>query len=312
MIQRIPPSLELRWMRAIVTGATGFLGSHLVRLLLAHDDAVAVVLRRQSDAWRLREVADRLCILDADDADLAAQASRFGPETMFHLAWSGVHGTGRDETQHVGDNLRRTAGVVDLAQRTGCRVILGLGSQAEFGPSSSVLDEDTPCRPRTAYGVGKLAAGLMVANTTGGMRGAWLRLLSAYGPMDHPSYLVPYVITELLAGRRPRLSSGVQPHDTLYCLDVAAALRAAATSDRCRGIYVLAAGGDVTVRDIARTVCELVGPGAAVDLGAPSCHPGWRASRRRLTEDTGWSPSTALRVGLAETVLWYRQNGDTP
>jgi nucleoside-diphosphate-sugar epimerase len=301
-------------MRAIVTGGTGFIGSHLVRALLARADEVAVLVRPESDGWRLQGVADRLLILETESADMPAKAADFAPDAMFHLAWAGVHGASRDSGHHLAANLRQTVEIIELAEKAGCGAIVGLGSQAEFGPSAGIIDESTPSQPNTAYGIGKLAAGLVVEHTAAahGMRGVWLRLLSAYGPMDEPSYLIPYILREMLAGRRPVLSSGTQPHDTLYCLDVAEALRAAALSDRCRGRYVLAAGDDLSVREIAEVAQELVAPTLALAFGSPAAHPGWRGSHRKLTEDTGWSPSTPLRVGLGETVLWYREHGDTP
>jgi nucleoside-diphosphate-sugar epimerase len=286
----------------------------LVRALLAHDDEVAVLVRPESDVWRLQRVADRLLILETTSPDIQVRAADFAPDVMFHLAWAGVHGAGRDDVHHIAANLRRTVETIELAGKAGCRTIVGLGSQAEFGPSEARITESTPSQPSTAYGIGKLAAGLVVdhAAAARGMRGVWLRLLSAYGPMDDSSYLIPYLIREMLAGRRPKLSSGSQPHDTLYCVDVADALRASAVSDRCRGTYVLAAGDDVTVREIAAVVQELVAPTLAPEFGSPAGHPGWRGSHIKLTQDTGWSPSTALRVGLGETVLWYREHGDTP
>ncbi len=301
-------------MRAIVTGGTGFLGSHLIRALLDRQDAVAVVIRPQSNTWRIRDVADRLVVLECPSTDLVTRSVAFRPDALFHLAWAGVHGANRADTRNLADNLRHTVEVVELAAAAGCGTIVGIGSQAELGPTAEVIDESTPARPDTAYGIGKLAAGLVLEHTSAalGMRGVWLRLLSAYGPMDEPSYLIPYIIREMVAGRRPKLSAGSQPHDTLYCRDVVEALRAAAVSGSCAGRYVLAAGGDMTVRDVAEAVREIVAPALALDLGQPAAHPGWRGSHRKLTEDTGWSPSTALHAGLAETVLWYREHGDHP
>jgi UDP-glucose 4-epimerase len=295
----------------MVTGGTGFIGSHLVRALLARADEVAVLVRPESDGRRLQGVADRVVILETQSADLQRTAIEFAPEVTFHLAWAGVHGASRTEAHHLTTNISQTVGIIELAGRAGCTSIVGLGSQAEFGPVAGVIDEGTPAHPDSAYGIGKLAAGLLVEHSAGdhGMRGVWLRLLSAYGPMDEPSYLIPYMIRELLAGRCPALSAGIQPHDTLYCVDVAEALRAAATSDRCRGTYVLASGESPSVREIAEMAREVVAPSLALEFGASAGHPGWRGSHAKLTQDTGWSPSTPLRIGLTETVLWYRQHG---
>ena len=300
-------------MRALVTGATGFLGSHLVRCLLAHDDGVAVLLRPDSNCWRLDEFAGRLRFLHSSSqsfSDITREVSEFAPDVLFHLAWAGVHGRERNDARHVSPNLCLTESAVRLALLAGCSAVVGVGTQAEYGPCASVIDESTPPRPTTAYGSSKLAAGrlLLAATSAQGERGVWLRLVSAYGPMDEPSYLIPYLVTELLAGRSPVLSSGEQPHDTLFCADAADALRAAATNPACRGTYVLAAGSDTSVREIAELARDLLAPGLELGFGPNAGHPGWRGSHRKLSADTGWSPSTLLASGLSETALWYRRN----
>jgi nucleoside-diphosphate-sugar epimerase len=302
-------------MRALVTGATGFLGSHLVHLLLAEGDDAAVLVRPESDRGRLADVADRLTVVEAYPGPLKAsraQIAAFAPDTVFHLAWDGVHGADRDDVGRLSGNVRLSLKLVDLAADLGCTAFVGLGSLAEYGPQSGVIDEDTPAHPTTAYGVGKLAVGLLLEPIAraSDMRGVWLRLFSAYGPRDHPRYLIPYVISELLAGRVPHLTAGNQPYDTLYCTDVANALRTAAATGQCRGQYVLASGAAVTVREIAEAIRDIVAHGATLDFDAAAGHTGWRGSHQRLTRDTGWSPSVDLPAGLAKTILWWQEHAD--
>jgi UDP-glucose 4-epimerase len=302
-------------MRALVTGATGFIGGHLVRLLLAKADHVAILARSESARGRLADVGDRLKVIEIASGrvtEARATVVAFSPDAVFHLAWSGVHGRDRDDPRHVETNVRFTLDLLDVAAASGCATFVGLGSQAEYGPHDGVIDESTPFRPISSYGVAKLAVGLLIDNIcrAAGMRGVWLRLLSAYGPGDQPDYLIPYLIRELLAGRVPHLSSGEQPHDTLYCEDVAAALRAAALSPRCRGQYVLASAIPITVREIAETLRGLAAPEAQLEYGTAAGHPGWRGSHAHLTADTGWSPSVNLRIGLERTVLWCREHAD--
>jgi nucleoside-diphosphate-sugar epimerase len=298
-------------MRALVTGATGFLGSHLVHLLLAQGDEAAVLVRPASNRARLGDVADRLTVIEAHPERLQtarAQIAAFAPNIVFHLAWDGVHGAARDDVGRLSGNVRRTLQLLDLAADLGCSAFVGLGSQAEYGPQRGVIDEQTPLRPITPYGVGKLSVGLLVEPIARarGMRGVWLRLFSSYGPGDEPSYMIPYVICELLAGRVPHLTAGDQYCDTLYCTDVAGALRAAAATDACRGQYVLASGAACTVREIAEMIRDTIAPGASLDFGAPAPHPGWRGSHQRLTRDTGWSPAVDLSAGLKRTIPWWR------
>jgi nucleoside-diphosphate-sugar epimerase len=297
-------------MRALVTGATGFLGSHLVHLLLAGGDEAAVLVRPESNRRRLADVVDRLTIVEAYPGPVEAsraQIAAFAPDTVFHLAWDGVHGAARDDAGRLSGNVRRTLQLLDLAADLECAAFVGLGSQAEYGPQKGIIDEATPLRPTTAYGVGKLAVGLLVEplSRATGMRGVWLRLFSSYGPGDEPTYMIPYVISELLAGRVPHLTAGSQYCDTLYCADVARALRAAAATDGCHGQYVLASGTECTVREIAETIRDTIAPGADLDFGAPARHPGWLGSHQRLTRDTAWSPTVDLRAGLTKTIFWW-------
>jgi nucleoside-diphosphate-sugar epimerase len=300
-------------MRALVTGATGFLGSHLVHLLLARGDEAAVLVRRESNRRRLADVVDRLTIVEADPGPIEAfrtQIAAFAPDTVFHLAWDGVHGTARDDAGRLSGNVRRTLELLDLAAELDCAAFVGLGSQAEYGPHKGIIDERTPLRPTTPYGVGKLALGLLIEplSRATGMRGVWLRLFSSYGPGDEPTYMIPYVIGELLADRVPHLTAGGQYCDTLYCTDVAEALRAAAVTDGCHGQYVLASGTECTVREIAETIRDAIAPGATLDFGPPAPHPGWLGSHQRLTRDTGWAPVVDLRAGLAQTIFWWREH----
>ena len=120
--------------------------------------------------------------------------------------------------------------------------------------------------------------------------------------------MIPYVICELLSGRVPHLTAGGQYCDTLYCTDVAGALRAAAATDGCHGQYVLASGAACTVREIAETIRDTIAPGAALDFGAPAAHPGWLGSHQRFTRDTGWAPAVDLSAGLNRTILWWREH----
>lgn len=306
-------AIESPPMRALVTGATGFLGSHLVHLLLAQGDEAAVLVRPASNRGRLADVVDRLTVVEAHLEQLKtarAQIAAFAPDTVFHLAWEGVHGADRDEVGRLRGNVQRTLELLDLAADLGCSAFVGLGSQAEYGPAGGVIDEETPLRPTTPYGVGKLAVGLLVEPLARarGTRGVWLRLFSSYGPSDEPSYMIPYVIGALLAGRIPHLTAGDQYCDTLYCTDVAGALRAAAATDGCHGQYVLASGAACTVREIAETIRDTIAPRAALDFGAPARHPGWLGSHQRLTRDTGWAPTVDLRAGLTKTILWWREH----
>ena len=99
-----------------------------------------------------------------------------------HLAWFGVTAEFRNSPQQISQNLVSTLAIWEGARSAGCKVWVGLGSQAEYGPPSGILREDMCPHPVTAYGVAKLAAGMATAKMSelAGIRHVWLRLLSAY------------------------------------------------------------------------------------------------------------------------------------
>ena len=205
--------------------------------------------------------------------------------------------------------------MVGLAAGAGATAWIGLGSQAEYGPTAAVLTESTPTNPTTRYGAAKLSAGKLTRDLCAerSIRHVWLRLLTAYGPADQPSYLIPHVILTLLRGERPALTEGSQPGDFLHVTDACNAIRAAAVTESCNGTYVLASGDHVPVRDVAVKLRDIIDSRLELGLGelVPSVPPvGLRGDPGALKLVTGWSPKVPFEEGLTRCVEWYRRNFD--
>ena len=140
------------------------------------------------------------------------------------------------------------------------------------------------------------------------MRWAWLRLTAAYGPMDDRAHLLPSVIQDLLAARRPAVSHGAQEWDYLYVEDVAEAIRAVVVNEAARGHPQPLGRRGLDVRALVEEVRDLIDPALQVGFGERG---GGGASVRgdasRLRELTGWAPTVALPDGLRATVEWERE-----
>jgi len=299
-------------LRAFVTGGTGFLGAHLVRHLLGEGDDVAVLIRPDCNGWRMADVRNDVTTIvgDIDAApDIGDRLLAWSPDVVYHLAWEGIHGNDRNSIGPVRRNVSGALDLLEVAAAARCHTWIGLGSQAEFGPTTDPLSESSTLRPVSAYGASKLAAGQLTGNLCRalGIKHTWLRLLSAYGPMDQPTYLIPYVIGELLAHRRPALSEGSQPHNTLHADDVASALRQAAVSPGCAGTFVLCAGEAPTVRELAISIRDIAAPGAPLGFGERGVvSAGHSGSANAFRAATTWDTAVNLEDGLRETVDWYR------
>lgn len=277
---------------------------------------MAVLLRPDSNPWRMADVLDRVQPIAGRlnaPAALSRKLGEFRPDVVYHLGWSGSGLDGRDDRRQQNENLAAALATVELAAQAGAAAWIGLGSQAEYGPTDSVLDESTPTRPVTEYGAAKLSAGQQTRDLCArrSLRHVWLRLVTAYGPADRASYLIPHVILSLLHGLRPALTEGHQPGDFLNVADACAAIHMSASTESCAGTYVLASGEHRPVREVALAIRDIIDPRLELGLGevVPNLPPvGLRGDPRALELATGWSPVVPLKAGLSGCVEWYRRN----
>ena len=190
-------------MRVLLTGATGFIGSHVLRRLLDDESLrIAVLVRAKSAAGRIQDLLDPIQWIEGDLAALGAAEAAiidFAPDAVVHLAWHGVGNRLRNDDSQL-QNLTGTLALLRIAHRAGTQHWIGFGSQAEYGPHNGIITEDAPTHPTTLYGVTKLSAGHYTRQLCGqcGLRYAWLRLFSAYGPKDDLNWMIPLVILKLL------------------------------------------------------------------------------------------------------------------
>jgi len=299
-------------MRILVTGAAGFIGSHVVRGLLHSGHEVTALVRSTAPAPRLGGIEGRLTFIRAslDDTTLGTALLRWQPERCIHLAWYAKPGKYLDAPANVGcleDSLR----LLETLAAVGCRHVVMAGTCAEYDTDLGYLREDAPTRPRTLYAASKLALSLVATARAAqlGVGLAWARLFYLYGPREDPRRLVPGVITALLEGKPFDASRGRQVRDYLHVADVAAAF-CALTEQGADGIFNVCSAEPVTMLQVMGAIGDILGRRELIHFGAVPYRP-WDPAfvcgdNRRLRTETSWEPRHPLQEGLAATIQWWK------
>jgi nucleoside-diphosphate-sugar epimerase len=303
----------------LVTGATGFVGSQVVRHLLESDVEVAALVRPGSDRRRLAGIAGKIQILEADLEDSAAVASQLAlarPEACIHTAWYAVPGKYLVAPENL-DSLRSSLALLEELARAGCKHVVGVGTCFEYEMAYALLKEDSPTKPTTLYAATKLAFNVVAAQRLKqlGIGMAWARLFYIYGPFEDSRRLVPAAIKALTEGREFATTSGDQVRDYLHIADVASAL-CALSQNRLEGAFNVCSGEPVTMAGLMRTLGELLGRKELIRLGAfPNRE--WDpqfvcGDNHRLRTKARWSERYKLHDGLADTIEWWKAGEGAP
>ena len=298
---------------ALVTGATGFVGSHLVRRLVRDGHAVHALCRPRSDPWRILDVLADVdvhtpSLLDVEKLREVVQAAR--PDYVFHLAAASViAGVTAGEADVVASNFLGTVNVIDACDTVDYLGLVTTGDAFEYGPKAAPMSESDVCRPDTLHGITKLRATLhaQAAARTRGRPIVTLRPFSVYGPDDHPRRLVPQVIAGALGGTAIALSRPDIARDWVYVEDlVDLYLEASRKPGMAGGVFNAGSGRQVTIGEIVDTVFRLTGLAVKARWGAFSAAAHdtdhWVADMRCTLQAFAWRPRTSLEQGLRQTI----------
>jgi UDP-glucose 4-epimerase len=302
------PAASLRGRAVLVTGASGFLGRHLVRRLDRLGAHVHALTRPEAPArpsgavrtWHRAELGDA--------AAVGAVVREVRPAAVVHLA-SQVQGDrdGDLAVPMLEANTRAAVAVmVGAREEPTCRVVLA-------GSIEEPRGDEPPCSP---YAAAKAAATgyARLFHAQDDVPVTVLRIAMVYGP-DQPDRrkLVPHVCEHLVRGTVPRLGSGTREVDWVYVEDVAEALVLAAVAPDAPGrVLDVGSGRGVTIAEVVSELADLAGHRGPIGLGAREDRPDERvhiADPEPAAEALGWRARTALRDGLARTLAWQRDHG---
>jgi nucleoside-diphosphate-sugar epimerase len=303
-------------MRALVTGAGGFVGANLVRYLLKRGDEPVAVIRPGSSSWRLTDAAPEVRVEMADlrrPGDVARVVAAVAPDVIFNLAAYGAYSWQTNVDEMLAVNVRATETLLRAARRVGARFVHA-GSSSEYGFADRASTERDPVAPNSYYAVTKVAATHLcrLAAQQHGQPAVTLRLYSVYGPWEEPGRLMPTLVDRALDGTYPPLVDPQTARDFVWVDDVCDAfVRAALTALPHRGEVINVASG---VQTTLGWLVDIVRPLFAVDS-----HPVWDSMPGRAWDTAvwvgdpstaadllGWTATTSLQQGLATLAAWMQ------
>jgi NAD dependent epimerase/dehydratase len=308
-----------------VTGADGFIGSHLVEALVARGERVrALALYNSSGSWGwldalAPDVRGEIEVVLGDVRD-AEQTTRFceGVDTVLHLAaliaipYSYVAPRSYVETNALG-----TLNVLEAVRRQGVRRLVHTSTSEVYGTARTVpIDENHPLQGQSPYSASKIAADSLVTSfvLSFGVPAVTLRPFNTFGPRQSARAVISTVIAQIAEGRREiRLGALAPTRDFNFVADTVAAFLAVADGeDKLVGEVLNAGSGrEVSVGDLVTTIARVMGVEVEVRLDESRLRPSGSevmrllADRSKLQAATGWEPTHTLEQGLSVTADWF-------
>jgi nucleoside-diphosphate-sugar epimerase len=295
-------------MRYVVTGAAGFIGSHLSEALLAAGHEVVGIdcFSDYYDRGLKEENARGLKVLRLDLAEHALDFAGF--DGVFHLAGQpGVRSFGDVFPVYLRNNVLASQRLFEAAVEAGVRVIFASSSSVYGEAARYPTPEDTEPRPLSPYGITKLAVEHLARayERSFGLDVVVLRYFNAFGPRQRPDMAFTRTVLALAEGRPFELyGDGGQTRSWTYVDDVVRATIAAMEAGR--GTYNVGGGVEASMRESIAILERVAGRGLEVRAGPPL--PGdqrrTRADTTRIREELGWEPQTSLEDGLSAQWQW--------
>jgi NAD dependent epimerase/dehydratase len=320
--------MDWRGVPVLVTGAGGFIGSHLVEQLVEKGARICAFVRYTSrgDVGFLstvpREVYEKIEIVAGDlrDADAIRQAMQ-GCEYVFHLGaliaipYSYIHPREVIET-----NVMGTVNVLEAARQHKPRRIIHTSTSEVYGTARSVpIAESHPLQGQSPYSASKIGADKIVESyfRAFDVPAVTVRPFNTYGPRQSTRAVIPTIITQALMRGEVRLGSLLPTRDFTYVTDTARGFICAAEAKGVLGREInLGTNNEISIGALAEKIGELIGHKISIVCGEERMRPPkseverLRADNSVAVEELGWQPTVSLKDGLTKTIAWIKENQD--
>lgn len=292
----------------VITGATSFIGIHLIEEWLKTENCkIFAVIRPNSQNRNRIPIDNRIHVIECDMNNYDSLIKKIeSADFFFHLAWEGARLPYRDDAVIQRKNYECALKAMEISGTIGCKFFLGTGSQAEYGMTYGLVNEKNLCKPNTAYGMEKLHACLSLKKISEnlGIRFIWIRIFSIYGKYDYPKTLIMTALKKMQKNETIEMTDGTQLWDYLNVRDAVCAMILLAKSECASGIYNLASGQYKPLRNFILELKEILQSQSVIKFGAiPYGNNGpinLTPDVSKIKNEVHWVPKISFKEGIKE------------
>ena len=309
----------LRHVRVLVTGVSGFIGSHLARRLVKEGAEVSGLDIKSSNLWRLADICDQVKLYSADLTDFGALQEviqDIKPQKIFHLAaYVDVSRSLEVLDKMVEVNVGGTVNLLRALTGVSYDCFVNTGTCEEYGDNPVPFRESQSPNPVSPYSASKVATTVFcqMLHKTSGLPIVTLRPFLTYGPAQTNDMLIPSLIQKVLSGEAFEMTGGEQTRELNYVDDIVDGFIKASVSPKAIGETInIGNGVEYKIKDVVALVLRLMNSPTKPKIGALPYRPGetlhFYCDNTKAKEILGWTPRVALEDGLRMTIDWFQRN----
>lgn len=298
--------------KVLISGITGFLGSHIAETLIEANFQIIGLKRENSNIWRCEEFKEKINWVDIDEeGNYKKILAKVTFDVFIHGAWIGVKAEERNDDVLQAQNVIFLNSLLQVASASAVKKIIFLGSQAEYGKINEIVTEDKECNPTTAYGKAKLACLDLIENFSKShkIEWLWLRVFSLFGEKEDNTWLIPSLIQKMKSEDEMEFTLAEQKYAYLYVKDFANIIHKLITLHIDSGIYNISSSNSVKIRELVEKIRDIISPTFLLKFGIlkyrenQSMHV--EGSMIKINSQIDDIKFTDFDIALANTIKYY-------
>lgn len=302
----------------LITGTSGFIGSVLLRRLVNQNQKVHIILRKNSNTWRINDLLDKVTIHNSDLSDLKELTKiiqKIKPNIIYHLATNGAYSYQKDANQIIQTNILGTWNLLQACNSINYELFVNTGSSSEYGFKKFAMRETDIVEPTSYYAVTKCAQTLLCSHIAKQENKpiVTIRPFSVYGPYEEPKRFIPTLMKALMFNEEMNLVDPKIARDYIYVDDmVDAYLKINELKNNPGEYFNIGTGIQSTIEDAVKTAKRVSQKTAKFQWGKMKNRNwdtnNWVADISKARQLLNWTPKITFEKGLMLTWKWFKKN----